>query len=185
MLFFWQNHMLVFTLTLLVIHVALHCGCQVTYRMLVVRSIHMFFFSEQKMSLTFGYPEWKCHILALQCCPFVNSRCLIARGKWAVTWGLFFGNNGSLDIYRTGPVTLVVLIIANILERALSHFCLAQSIFSMWWNKICLNQLQTFMSETCRSDLRWGWCLLFFLCYWTIWCALMCILMCISYYFAF
>ena len=26
------------------------------------------------------------------------------------------------------------------LERALSHFCLAQSIFSMWWNKICLNQ---------------------------------------------
>ena len=27
-------------------------------------------------------------------------------------------------------------------ERVLSHFCLAQSIFSVWWNKICLNQAQ-------------------------------------------
>ena len=26
------------------------------------------------------------------------------------------------------------------LERALLLFCLARSIFSMWWNKICLNQ---------------------------------------------
>ena len=26
------------------------------------------------------------------------------------------------------------------LERALSHYCLVQSIFSVWWNKICLNQ---------------------------------------------
>ena len=26
------------------------------------------------------------------------------------------------------------------LERALSHYCLVQSILSVWWNKICLNQ---------------------------------------------
>ena len=26
------------------------------------------------------------------------------------------------------------------LERALSHYCLVQSIFNVWWNKICLNQ---------------------------------------------
>ena len=26
------------------------------------------------------------------------------------------------------------------LGRALSHYCLVQSIFNVWWNKICLNQ---------------------------------------------
>ena len=31
-------------------------------------------------------------------------------------------------------------LLGNFLERPLSHFYLAQSTFSMWWNRICLNQ---------------------------------------------
>ena len=49
------------------------------------------------------------------------------------------------------------------LERALSHYCLIQSIFNVWWNKICLNQMPHRCVWYMRNQLEYAQVILLFI----------------------